>query len=307
MADLSNCFLQFSKIITPTKTEIRYLRKARRTITERLKLCFQASQLPVIRFEGQGSFSMNTIIRSVSNPFDIDIGVYLMGMGNDPGTWPKPEAVSQWLIKALETHTTYKPMNKRKCVRIKYSVQNTIAYYVDLPVYIEFINFWGEKRTRIGITGDDQWSKLSYPTGFTKWFIEQCQINRDDKQQLCRLVQYAKAWKDMKGDALKFPSGMALTVLLAKNYYPHKREDVAFTETIRNAYNWMDGLFWLTDIENPVLPYDNLMAKFTTSQKQAFHQCLGSFVDDAKQAIRTDDPAKAVHLLKAHLGQGFPA
>lgn len=306
MADLSSSFLWFSKTITPTKTDISYLRKARRTITEKLRLYFKVNNLPAIRFEGQGSFTMGTIIRSTHNPFDIDIGVYLMGMGNNPAKWHTPETVSQWLVKALNDHTSHRPVNKRKCVRIMYLSREKIIYHVDLPVYIEYINFWDNKRTRIGVMGDDQWSNYSNPTGFTRWFNAKCQINDKDRRQLNRIVQYAKAWKEHKGHDIRFPSGMALTVLLAKNYTPHQREDVAFMETIRKAYNWMNGFFWINDIENPVHPYNDLQAKFSTSQKEAFLSCLGTFVDSAKLAVATKEVTEAKHLWQSQFGQQFP-
>jgi hypothetical protein len=124
---------------------------------------------------------MNTIIRSLHDPFDI--GLYLKNMGSDTDKWPRTERASQWIINALRDHTSFSPVNKRKCVRILYKSGSEIAYHVDLPIYIE-LNTWTGLQTRIGITGEQQWSQQSDPSGFTKWFFKQCEKNKTDKTNL---------------------------------------------------------------------------------------------------------------------------
>src|SRR5690242_20570493 len=112
MADLSNHFKNFSKTISLTKTDRLYLRKARTNITRKLQTHFSEKSLPAIEFKSQGSLTMNTIIRSLHDPFDIDIGLYLKNQGNDPDNWPRTETVSQWNVSALSDHTSFKPINK---------------------------------------------------------------------------------------------------------------------------------------------------------------------------------------------------
>jgi hypothetical protein len=194
------------------------------------------SHCPTIDFIGQGSFTMGTIIRPLSGEFDIDIGLYLRGYSNWQNEWPSAEAASTWIVKALENHTSTPPVNKRTCVRIIYKPidpSKDIAYHVDLPVYIEYENLLGNKYIRIGVTGDTQWDLKTDPVGFTKWFFSKCTMNPEDNKQLIRLVKYIKAWKENVKSNARFPSGIALTVLMGCNYAPNIRDDLSFRETIR--------------------------------------------------------------------------
>lgn len=304
MADLSNHFKHFSKTISLTKTDRLYLRKARTNITRKLLSYFSHKGLPAIEFKVQGSLTMNTIIRSLHDPFDIDIGLYLKNQGNDPDNWPKTETVSQWIVSALSDHTSFKPINKRKCVRILYRSGNEIAYHVDIPVYIEF-NGWLGQQTRIGITGEKQWSDRSDPTGFTKWFFEKCRKYPPDTNQLIRLVQYLKAWKDHNSQQIRFPSGMALTSLMAKNYAPDRRDDIAFQKTIQACYESLDWFLWIDYIESPVQPYNSLTARLTNNSKRFFFNVLGQLASDMKSAISIADNTEALAIAEKNFDYRF--
>ena len=306
MADCSQEFLLFNKSISLNKTELKLLRIARTAITKKIKKYFDSTpNCPKVYFKGQGSFSMGTIIRPSSGEFDIDIGVYLDGYTNWQDSWPKPETASQWLINALRNHTSHMPINKRNCIRILYSplsFNNDVSYHVDLPIYCEYINFWDNKKCRIGINGEAQWSQKSNPINFTKWFFENCKKNDKDKNQLIRLVKYIKAWKDfVKGDS-KFPSGMALTILLAENFEPNNRDDYAFKETVRKSYNNLYSLFSSQRIQSPVEPYNDVISKLTTKQKNNFKDCFEKLVDNAKLAVRENEKEKAMLIWRMYFG-----
>ncbi len=309
MADCSNTFLKFNTTISLNKTDRKYLRSARKAVTAKIRTYFaENSHCPKVEFIAQGSFTMGTIVKPLNGDYDIDIGVYLRGLSDYQSGWPTPEAASQWLINALQNHTSTSPINKRTCVRIAYKpiIKNKdVAYHVDLPIYVEYTNFWGNKRIRIGINGETQWSDKSDPVGFTKWFIEKCQLNEKDKNQLVRLVKYIKAWKDFKSSDSKFPSGMILTVLMAENYQSSDRDDLAFRETIRRAYNSIDGLFGMKGIYKPVEPYNDLTEKLNSTQKQYFMKCFEELVNDGKRAIEEADPEKAFLLWKTHYDSRF--
>jgi hypothetical protein len=304
MSDCSSEFLEFNKRISLNKTDKKYLRSARNSIVKKIHKYFQEhSQCPKVEFKGQGSFSMGTIIKPVNGDYDIDVGIYLKGFSNWRNEWAKPETVSQWLIKALYNHTSIKPINKETCIRIRYkptSPNSNISYHVDLPIYIEYRNFWDAKKTRIGLNGDNQWSKKSDPVGFTRWFFEKCKKNKADNKQLVRLVKYMKAWKDFVSIDKKFPSGMALTILLSENFRPSCRDDIAFKETIRHSYNSLYGFLKSDRIYSPVEPYNDVTSKLTPKQKQYFKECFEKLVDNAKLAIDESDSQKALHRWRMH-------
>lgn len=312
MADSSNTFISFNTNISLTKTAIRNLRTARSAIKRKIIQYFSESIKPLqFEFFGQGSFTFGTIIRPQNGEYDIDIGIYIKNQSRWQNDWPTPESVSERIKSALIGHTSYNPINKRKCVRIIYKptqASNNLSYHVDLPIYIKYKNLLDEEITRIGINGPTQWSQKSNPKGLTNWFIQQCLKNKSDKEQLVRLVKYLKAWKDFKSQGIKFPSGIALTVLIAENYYPHFREDIAFKETIRNSYNklfmWY-SLFGMKDIYNPVLTDSILTENLSKKQKQYFRECFEQLVDDAKIAIDEQDKSKSLQLWQRHLGNRF--
>lgn len=312
MADCSDIFISFNSNISLTKTAIRNLRAARSAIKRKIIQYFSESIKPLqFEFFGQGSFTFGTIIRPLNGEYDIDIGIYIKDQSKWRDEWPTPESISERIKSALIGHTSYNPINKRKCVRIIYrstQASNNLSYHVDLPIYIKYKNFFGEEITRIGINGPIQWSQKSNPKGLTNWFIQQCLINKSDKEQLIRLVKYIKAWKDFKSDGTKFPSGIALTVLMSENYSPHERDDIAFKETTRKAYNklfmWYD-LLGMKNIYNPVLPDSILTDNLTKTQKEYFRQCFEQLVDDAKIAIDEPDYAKSLQLWQGHLGTRF--
>lgn len=302
MADCSYLFYNLNKTITLTHTDRKYLRNARKAITQKLKSYFNENeQCPKVEFRGQGSFSMGTIVRPIRGEYDIDIGVYLIGLGNWQSGWPKPETASQWLVKALQNHTSSPPANKRNCVRITYkatSANPNVGYHVDLPIYCEYKDLLNDKYTRIGINGEKQWSRKSDPVGFTLWFFKKCQENPNDKDQLVRLVKYMKVWKDFVRGEVKFPSGMALTILMAEEFVPHERDDLAFHRTVVKVYNRLFAGFWslflnVDEVNSPVEPFNDVIERLTKNQNQIFKEALGKLCDDGKEAISETDQYNA--------------
>ena len=204
----------------------------------------------------------------------------------------------------MQNHTSTPPINKRRCIRIEYKpITNNkdVAYHVDLPLYCEYKNWWGETKTRIGVIGEDGGWFKSDPVGLTNWFFERCKENKSDEKQLIRLVKYVKAWKDfIKGDTT-FPSGMALTILLAKNYIPDIRDDIAFKETIRRAFNnHFCPLFCSDGISKPVEPFNNVIERLTSNQLKTFISCFEQLVDDAILAVKELDKEKSIKIWRTH-------
>ena len=309
MADCSDLFLRYDKTISLTKTDRKFLRAARNAIIKKIKKYFKEHEnCPDVEFQVQGSFSMNTIIKPIEGEYDIDVGVYLRGYSNWQSDWPTAETASQWLVNALTNHTATPPVNKRSCVRLIYrpsTVNKDVAYHVDLPIYCEYLNWLSEKYTRIGVTGEKQWSQKSDPLGFTKWFFNQCLKNGNDKNQLIRLVKYIKAWKESIKDDVRFPSGMALTVMMAANYVPHDREDVSFQNTVAAGYNtiftgFLDDLFNDFTIESPVEPYNDVIKRLNSEEKNRFKNALYQLAVDGKSAIEEEDRNKSEYTWKKH-------
>jgi hypothetical protein len=307
MADCSEEFFKYNNLISLSPTEYDYLLSAQQAIERKIEKYFnEDNQYPKVEFIGQGSFSMGTIVKPLKGDYDIDVGVYLRGYTRWKSSWPTPEKASEWLVNALKNHTSTPPRNKRACVRIEYKpVTNNkeVAYHVDLPIYCEYNNLIGSKITKIGIIGEnDGWFK-SDPVGLTNWFLEKCQESKRDDEQLIRLVKYIKAWKDFKSIGSKFPSGMALTILMAENYRPDERDDVSFKETIRYAFNNHFNVFQSDSIEKPVEPGNNVLERLTQIQLKNFISSFETLVDDAILAVKENDKEKALRLWKLHFDE----
>lgn len=308
MADCSQEFMQFFDSISLNQTEEQYLLSAQKAVERKIEKYFsENNQCPKVDFFGQGSVSMKTVVKPLAGEYDIDVGVYLRGYGDYQSEWPKPETVSQWLVNALQNHTSTAPVNKKSCVRVVYKPvagNKEVSYHVDLPIYCEYNNFWNEKKIRIGINGEG-WPTKTDPVGLTEWFHNKCNENRSDNQQLIRIVKYIKAWKDFKKGQTKFPSGMALTILMAKNFSPATRDDVSFRETIRKAFNNHFCFFCSDNILKPVEPYNNVIERLNSEQRKNFIRCFEELVDDGKTAIHEPDKQVSLNIWKRHFDSRF--
>lgn len=308
MANCNNLFLQFNKNITLIPSERKYLRKARTTITTKILNNFSAKKhIPPIEFKVQGSFTMDTIIRPLNGEFDIDIGIYFKFPTGDRSQWPVPQTVSGWVYDAVKTHTSTLPENKTTCVRVTYKPivpGSDYGYHVDLPIYGEYTDWWGDKYKVIGLNDERQWNQKSNPIAFTEWFNKKSLKNENDNKQLIRIVKYLKAWKDFQTKDIKMPSGMIFTVIAAKNFQPHERDDIAFYETINEIYSNLWWGFWVT---KPVEPGNDLVDSnvFSPRRKEYFMERLKQLRDDARLAIRSDSNEEAIYLWYKHFGERF--
>lgn len=306
MADLTKHFLKFNKKISLTASDVKFLRAARNKVVTRIKNHFSDYlNQPTPKFIGQGSFSMKTIVKPHSGAYDIDVGVYLQGQSRYRADWPKPETVSNWLKKALKNHTSIKPIDKKTCLRIIYKPKqrgSAIYYHVDLPIYIEYENLWGNKKTRIGQNGEKCWEEKSDPKGFTSWVTKACQRNKIDKSQFIRIVKYLKAWKDNHKKKGKMPNGMLLTVLAGENFIHNERDDISFYKTIKNISRQLNASHY---IEKPVEPHNDLGDYLTHEQWKKFKKKLDILIEDMKQAINSNDIKDSIAMLSKQFDDRF--
>lgn len=308
MANCNELFYKFNDNITLTRVERYYLRKARAAVTTKILNNFSSKKnIPPIEFRVQGSFTMETIIRPLNGEFDIDIGIYFKFSTSNRNEWPIPQTVSGWVSEAIKNHTSIPPENKATCVRLSYkpiSRGRDYGYHVDLPIYGECKDSWGNQYKVIGMNDERQWNEKSDPSAFTKWFDEKCLKNEKDRKQLIRLVKYLKAWKDFQTKETKMPSGMILTVIAAKNFQPHERDDIALYKTLDEIYFNLWWGFWVT---KPIEPGNNLVAehKFSAKRREFFLKRLEELRDDARLATKSNSFDESISIWKKHFGNRF--
>ena len=295
MADMAKEFSQFHGKITLSSAKKASLRTSRDALRERIRNYFKNDlKLPVPKFRGQGSYSMDTMINPLDGEFDIDDGVYLLHLDNqDKNDWPTPATVHGWLVKATEGHTNEKPTDKNTCVRVRYAGQ----YHVDFPNY-------GELRGKylLAEKGDKDWHE-SDPLAITDWFKGEVGKCGNDGQ-LRRLVRYLKAWADFQSRRRgKMPSGLILTVLAANNFRGNERDDVALAETAAAISGTVQNAF---TVYNPVDHSEKLTDRLSPQQKERFQAAIADLANQAEKALDAEDAAEASDLLRGQFGDRFP-
>jgi hypothetical protein len=307
MSDCHNDFLKLNSAISLNEGEKQKLRTSRDAIASKIKNHFKSKGYSVPEFKGQGSFSMNTSVRPTSGYYDLDLGVYLKGLGTDPDDWPRTESIHNLIFNAVDGHTSITPIRKSTCVRVVYKSpyidKGDLSYHIDLPVYAYKESFWSEEvKTVIALKGDRQWSEYSDPAKFTSWFFDCCKANTYDQDQLKRLVKYLKTWKDHTPEYPKMPSGMILTVLAAKNFKPGKRDDVSFIETVKNFFNLLE---WRFSIEKPVEPFNNLAKGMTDNEIDNFMERMEKLLELGEKAIATTNYQTSKAIWARGFGERF--
>ena len=165
MADLNKEMKKFHEKIALSSGNEESLRKSRNAIRERIRRYFRDTiKLTVPKFQGQGSYSMHTMINPLDGEFDIDDGVYLQHLDEyDIDKWPTPDTVHRWLLKATDDHTNEKSVDKQTCVRVRFAGR----YHVDLPAYGTLNNVY-----MLADKGPKGWH-VSDPKAITDWFLRQ--------------------------------------------------------------------------------------------------------------------------------------
>lgn len=304
MANCNNYFKEFDGKIQLTKTRKDNLKKSRKELRNRVRKWFKENKPDEIqpKFEGQGSFSMNTIINPIPRKvivngeevtilsYDIDDGVYFIG-NEDKDERVSPTTYHKWIYKAVEGHTSRDPFDKNTCIRTLFSDGRNI----DQPIYYK------QGETPELAHKRDGWID-SDPKAFTDWFEERV----DDNSQLRRLVRYGKAWCDNRrylNNSKPMPSGLVITILFTENIVLRKdRDDIALKETLLNIQRNLKNNF---ECRRPTSPKgENLLKDYT--HQEYFLNCLSKFIDDATEALKEKNFMDSTLLWRKHLSERFP-
>ena len=290
MADLNKEMKKFHETIALSSGNKESLRRSRNAIRECIRRYFRDTlKLTVPKFQGQGSYSMHTMINPLDGEFDIDDGVYLQHLDEyDIDKWPTPDTVHRWLLKATDDHTNEKSVDKQTCVRVRFAGR----YHVDLPAYGTLNNVY-----MLADKGPKGWH-ASDPKAITDWFL------RQEGDQLRRVVRYLKAWADFQSGRIgKMPSGLILTVLAANHIHVDNRDDMSLSRTVTAISHNVNPVFI---VFNPVDSSEELTARLSPEQKLRFQDTIQNFADDAASATHIDDPEKASKLWRKQFGDRFP-
>jgi hypothetical protein len=279
--DLVQKFLKEIKILSGKKEKMKISKNALR---KKIKNYFKENHpeyKPV--FYIQGSYKTKNGIRYKDDTADLDDGVYFERKPDVTAT-----TLQKWVYSAVEGHTTGGQSHKKKCIRVIYAGD----YHIDIPVLYKTDDMDHPKLAvkNEGWTDDD-------PKEFVDWFNEE----KDIEGQLVRISMFLKAWGDHKRHSM--PSGLCLTILAQKCIQYNDRDDICLKETLEEIKSELDHSW---ECNMPTTPYEDLFEDYDSVFQDNFMISLEAFIEDAEEAIETEERKKASKLWRKHLGNRFP-
>jgi Second Messenger Oligonucleotide or Dinucleotide Synthetase domain len=295
LAQCNDLFLKFDEKIKLKPKKKESLRTSRNALRKKIQDYFEETlKVSKPKFWGQGSYMMNTTIEPIEGEYDIDDGVYLMHLADKKEEdWPATSTVHNWIVKAVDGHTSTPPKDKNTCVRVIYKND----YHVDLPIYIK-----AEDADHPKLAHKEKGWIDSDPKALTNWFNDEVK-NKGD--QLKRIVRYFKAWKDYKKGDDKFPSGMVFTILAANHFVEGYEEDddTAFIAIAQEIYDQLNSSF---SIKRPVFPEEELLDGWSETAKTKFLNKLSNLIEQGQKALETEDKKEAADIWRKIFGDRFP-
>jgi hypothetical protein len=290
MANCNKLFLDFNKNLNLTKTKKDNLKTSRENIRAAIEDYFKENHPDYTPyFYIQGSYKMRTVIRYKDDTCDMDDGVYFFKEPDVSG-----KTLQTWVLNAVEDLTNTPSQHRSRCIRVIYKGD----YHIDLPVYYKLDKDDNSEHPKLAVKGEE--FDPSDPKKFIEWFDDQ----RDDEDQLVRIVQYLKAWGDKIQN--KMPSGLALTLLACECIQYDDRDDEALRKTLKEIKNRLNRSWHLT--MPACCPDDsNIFGGYDQDKKDYIIEKLEGFIEDANEAIDEEsNQLKASQLWQSHLGPHFP-
>ena len=286
MANCNNLFKEFNENLKITDTKKDNLIKSKDNLRDKIRKHFEkehSNYKPT--FYIQGSYKMNTIIRTKDDTCDLDDGVYFKSNPDNVTCY----TLQKWVKDAVSDVTDSTPSHRKKCITVDYKA----GYNIDLPIFL----FDKDKDTHPSLAvKDGDWQKDD-----PKEFFDEFNKQKDKEGQLVRLVKHLKAWGDYKRN--KMPSGLAMSVLAMDHFQGNNRDDVALKFLLIEIEKSLKSFF---QCKMPTTPKDNLFKDYDETRKNNFLNNLSSFITDAKKAVDDEkNQLKASKLWQKHLGEKY--
>lgn len=293
MADNQKQFEGFLENIQLIGNGLSDLRTSRDANRDRIKKYWKDDlKRAVPAFEEQGSFEMGTVIKPLEGDYDLDDGMYLKCVGDDPKKWESTATVQGWICSAVKGATKGDPQKRKRCVRIPYQG----GYHIDVPAY----GIDSSNKTRVyekdkNPTAFDE----SNPVALVEWFNERKKSHAD----LRDLVRFFKAWRDNKKGSLSKIKSIAMTILIAEKIQSNDRYDFAVVDTARRcAAHIRNG----GTVTKPVTPFDDLSAAWTDTDRTSIADAFDALADRGKDAIDSDTVREGALIWQKQYGSRFP-
>lgn len=293
MADNQKQFKGFLENIQLIGDGLASLRSSRDANRERIKDYWKDTLKRLVpTFEEQGSFEMGTVIKPIEGDYDLDDGMYLNCMGNDPEFWESTATIQGWVCSAVDGATKGDPLKKKRCVRIPYKD----GYHIDVPSYGKD----SHSTTRVYEQGKEPKDfDESNPVALVDWFNERKKSHSD----LRDLVRYFKAWRDYKKGSLTKIKSVTMTILVSERIQSNDRYDQAVVDTARNCANHIrnGGV-----IQKPVAPFEDLTSSWTDDDRKKLADAFDELADRGTEAIAEEAVRDGALIWQKQFGPRFP-
>jgi hypothetical protein len=287
--DLATSFNAFDQAISLPQNAIRRIESASSALTEFLTQRLGLSDDQVFL---QGSYPNGTAVRPVDGgEYDVDI-VAVMATPRQSAA----DALDQ-LEALLAADGRYRDriVAKTPCVRLEFAEDDIGKFHVDVvPVGPRVQPLPPLDAPRRG----DGWHGTA-PAEYTEWCGEL-------GPRFARTVKALKRWRDEQQAVRHAIKSIVLQVLVAE-YMPDEADDaLRLAGTIEAMHTALSFRSQAPVVTNPVLPEENLAARWTVAAFQDFIAELAEAHGNAGTAIHTTDRVEAVDAWQQILGDDFP-
>lgn len=290
--DLSRYFAQFLNNIALGEPQVSRLNRAAQTISAFLVDSYAIPQDGVFM---QGSYPNRTAVEPAHDDGEYDVDLVAICV---PGGVSADDALSdlerRFRSDGRFAERVHRPP-KKPCVRLDYATDDVGKFHVDVvPTRISSSGIAPLDAPRRG----DGWHETA-PREYTEWCRQQGDLYR-------RTVMMLKRWRDQQQNVRTAIKSIVLQVLVATcmPQIPDDAERIA--ATFRNLHNLLKALPRAPEVSNPVLPSENLAARWTVESFRSFVIELDEAVQWSTKALGAADEVEAADAWRELFGDDFP-
>lgn len=241
----------------------------------------------------QGSYPNNTAVEPVEGgEYDVD----LVAVCVDPTTGADDSLDT--LADHFKSDGRYRDrvVRKKPCVRLEYAPDDVGKFHVDVvPVRKTQVLRppLEAPRRRAG------WHETA-PSEYTQWCLSK-------GENYARTVKILKRWRDEQQSVRDSIKSIVLQVLIAEHMPQALTDADRVARTIRGLHSSLSELSGPPTVINPVLPAENLAARWTVDSFESFVQELEEAVEWVDKAEGATDKVEAAEAWREILGEDFPS
>ena len=259
----------------------------------------------------QGSFKLNTTIKSQNKEVDLDLGVIFP---LDILEYEDSRKIKILGKEALEITGVRLPVIKEPCVTVSYVKGGEETIHLDFPMYAEYD---GELYLARGKENGKYSWEVADPRGLNDYIISKI---TSETMQPRRIIRYLKKWKQIayssNATTEKKPPSIGLTLLVVDSLVEDESDLIAFRNVCARI---RDQFTVVTDAQGnivsakitkllPVKPFTDVFKKFERSDSHAidFYKKISKAINNLDNALNCDNEHDAAVYVSKVLGEDFP-